>query len=93
MSESKQQIIHPLCIQTKGLNLWYGNFQALIDVNVEIKEGLITALIGPSGCGKTTLLRCFNRMNERIENVRIEGEVVIFGQNIYDSTVSLIELR
>jgi phosphate transport system ATP-binding protein len=80
-------------IQTKGLNLWYGDFQALKDITVDIKPKLITALIGPSGCGKTTLLRCFNRINERYENVTTTGEVRILGKNIYDADVSLGELR
>ncbi len=80
-------------IETKNLNLWYGAFQALINVNVQIREGLITALIGPSGCGKTTLLRCFNRINERYENVVTSGEIRILGKNIYDEDVSLVELR
>jgi phosphate transport system ATP-binding protein len=80
-------------IQTRGLNLWYGDFQALKDVAVDIKPGLITSLIGPSGCGKTTLLRCFNRINERYGNVTTTGEVTILGKNIYDDDVSLSELR
>jgi phosphate transport system ATP-binding protein len=82
-----------LCIVSRGLNLFYGSFQALIDVSVGIRHGLITSLIGPSGCGKTTLLRCFNRVNERYDNVRTTGEVVVLGKNIYDPDVSLIELR
>jgi phosphate transport system ATP-binding protein len=80
-------------IETRGLNLWYGNFQALIDVSLEVKQGLITSLIGPSGCGKTTLLRCFNRINERYGSVRTTGEIRILGENIYAPDVSLIELR
>ena len=58
-------------IETKNLNLWYGKFQALIDVNLAVEQNRITALIGPSGCGKSTLLRVFNRMNDLIEGVRI----------------------
>jgi phosphate transport system ATP-binding protein len=81
------------CITTRDLNLWYAKFQALINVSVEIKEGLITSLIGPSGCGKTTLLRCFNRINERYGYVTTTGEIRILGKNIYDSDISLIELR
>jgi phosphate transport system ATP-binding protein len=81
------------CITTRELNLWYGKFQALTNVSVEIKEGLITSLIGPSGCGKTTLLRCFNRVNERYGYVTTTGEIRILGKNIYDADVSLIELR
>src|ERR1041385_9353520 len=80
-------------ILTRDLCLWYGHFQALIDVSVKIRHGLITSLIGPSGCGKTTLLRCFNRINERWDYVRTEGEIKILDKNIYDPAVSLIELR
>jgi len=80
-------------IFTRDLNLWYAKFQALRDVSVEIKKGIITSLIGPSGCGKTTLLRCFNRVNERYGYVTTSGEIKILGKNIYDSDVSLTELR
>jgi phosphate transport system ATP-binding protein len=80
-------------IETKNLSLWYGSFQALKDVCVNIRHGQITALIGPSGCGKTTLLRCFNRINERYGYVTTTGEIKVLGQNIYDPEVSLIELR
>jgi phosphate transport system ATP-binding protein len=80
-------------IVTKDLCLWYGNFQALKSVNVDMKRGIITSLIGPSGCGKTTLLRCFNRVNERYEGVRTSGEIRILDKNIYDPDVSLVELR
>ena len=72
-------------ITTRALNLWYGHFQALINVSVDIKRGIITSLIGPSGCGKTTLLRCFNRINERYGYVTTEGEIKILGKNIYDA--------
>ena len=81
------------CITTKELCLWYGKFQALINVTVNIKHGQITSLIGPSGCGKTTLLRCFNRINERWDYVKTQGEIKILDKNIYDPDVSLIELR
>jgi phosphate transport system ATP-binding protein len=88
MSDSVQH-----SITARDLNLWYGKFQALSHVTVEIKDGLITSLIGPSGCGKTTLLRCFNRVNERYGYVTTTGEIKILGKNIYDPDVSLIELR
>ena len=82
-----------LAISTRDLNLWYGSFQALINVSINIRGGLITSLIGPSGCGKTTLLRCFNRVNERYGYVRTTGTIEVLGTNIYDPDVSLIELR
>src|SRR5437868_7596970 len=80
-------------ITTKDVCLWYGKFQALINVSIQIKHGLITSLIGPSGCGKTTLLRCLNRVNERYPYVKTAGEIKILGKNIYDPDISLIELR
>lgn len=80
-------------ITTRDLKLWYAKFQALLGINVNIKKGIITSLIGPSGCGKTTLLRCFNRVNERYGYVTTTGEIRILGKNIYDPDVSLIELR
>jgi phosphate transport system ATP-binding protein len=83
----------PQGIHTKDLNLWYGRFQALSRVTVQIPHGRITSLIGPSGCGKTTLLRCFNRVNERYGYVTTTGEIRILGKNIYDPDVSLVELR
>jgi phosphate transport system ATP-binding protein len=83
----------PHSITTRQLNLWYAKFQALINVEVNIKQGLITSLIGPSGCGKTTLLRCFNRVNERYGYVTTTGEIRLLGKNIYDPDISLVELR
>ena len=80
-------------IRTKDLSLWYGDFQALMDVSVNIKKGIITGLIGPSGCGKTTLLRCFNRINERYGNVTTSGNIEILDKNIYDNDVSVRQLR
>lgn len=80
-------------ITTRNLNLWYGDFQALKDVTINMRQGVITGLIGPSGCGKTTLLRSFNRINERYGNVTTTGEIKILNKNIYDEDVSLSELR
>jgi phosphate transport system ATP-binding protein len=73
----------PPKLRTEGLNLFYGDFQALKDVSLSVAERRITALIGPSGCGKSTLLRTFNRMNDLIPGVRIEGRVELEGQPIY----------
>ena len=80
-------------IVTENLDLWYGDFQALEKVSLNLRSGIITGLIGPSGCGKTTFLRCLNRVNERYGNVRTEGTINLLGKNIYDPDVSLIELR
>ena len=80
-------------ITTRDLKLWYAKFQALLGITVNIKKGQITSLIGPSGCGKTTVLRCFNRVNERYGYVTTTGEIKIHHKNIYDPDVSLIELR
>ena len=80
-------------IRTRDLSLWYGDFQALEQVSVDIQSNIITSLIGPSGCGKTTLLRCFNRINERYGNVTTKGEVLVQGENIYSPQVALAELR
>ena len=80
-------------IRTRDLDLWYGTFQALFDVDLDIADGIITALIGPSGCGKTTLLRSVNRINERLGYVRIEGSIQVHGKNVYDRDVELVQLR
>ncbi|MBE6840933.1 MAG: phosphate ABC transporter ATP-binding protein [Ruminococcus sp.] len=77
----------------KGLNLWYDQTQALKNVNITIPEKSITAFIGPSGCGKSTFLKTLNRMNDLIPSVKITGEVCYNGQNIYDSSVDVNELR
>lgn len=75
------------------LNLWYADNHALKDINMNIESNRITALIGPSGCGKSTFLKTINRMNDIVENVRIEGEVLLDNENIYDSKVDVTILR
>jgi phosphate transport system ATP-binding protein len=80
-------------IDTKDLNLFYGSKQALKGINTQLREKSITALIGPSGCGKSTYLRCINRMNDLIENVKITGEVNLEGENIYSRGVDVVALR
>ena len=75
-------------ISTKNLSLWYGSFQALKDINIEIPAHSITALIGPSGCGKSTFLKTLNRMNDLIPTVKIAGEAIYNGQNIFDADVN-----
>lgn len=80
-------------IRIKDLNLWYGDFQALFDIDFDVEVGIITALIGPSGCGKTTLLRAVNRINERLGYVRTEGTIEVSGANVLDEDVALPQLR
>ncbi len=77
----------------KDLNLYYGANRALKDVEMEIRDKAVTALIGPSGCGKSTFLKCINRMNDLVENVRIRGQVLLDGENIYDRRVDTTLLR
>jgi phosphate transport system ATP-binding protein len=80
-------------IQAEKLSLFYGQAKALKEIDITIPEKLVTAFIGPSGCGKSTFLRCFNRMNDLIDSVRIEGAVKIGGHDIYAKDVDVIELR
>jgi phosphate transport system ATP-binding protein len=80
-------------IRTEGLSLFYGNSKALKNISLALAEKVVTAFIGPSGCGKSTLLRCFNRMNDLIDNVRIEGSIRIGGHDIHKADVDVIELR
>lgn len=82
-----------LAIQVMDLNLWYGNFHALFNVNLDVKKGIITSLIGPSGCGKSTILRSINRINERLGYVRIEGQINVLDKNIYAPEVELVQVR
>ena len=80
-------------IVTKDLNLYYGNKQALKNITLNIPDKRVTAFIGPSGCGKSTFLRVLNRMNDLIDNVKIEGEVSVDGVNIYDKNIDVVNLR
>lgn len=80
-------------IITENFNLWYGTFQALFDVGFKVKNGIITSLIGPSGCGKSTLLRSINRINDRLEYVRMQGSIKVLNKNILDDDVELSQLR
>lgn len=80
-------------IETINVNLYYGDFLALQSISMKIPEQNITAIIGPSGCGKSTLLRCFNRMNDQVENVKVEGRIILEGKNILEPDTDLILLR
>jgi len=80
-------------IEVEDLHFYYGDSRAIHGVDLKFPEKKVTALIGPSGCGKSTLLRCFNRMNDLIDISRVEGKVILAGENIYDKNTDIIELR
>jgi phosphate transport system ATP-binding protein len=80
-------------IRAQGVRVFYGEKQALFDVGLDIHANSVTALIGPSGCGKSTFLRCINRMNDTIEGCRVEGAVLLDGQDIYDPKLDVVYLR
>lgn len=80
-------------ISIKDMDLWYGDFQALHGVNLEIPKNQITAFIGPSGCGKSTLIKSLNRMNDLVEGCRIKGDIMLDGKDIYKSTMNVNSLR
>jgi phosphate transport system ATP-binding protein len=89
----KRDIAQTTRMAARDLNLYYGDFQALREISLDIPEKSITAIIGPSGCGKSTFLRVFNRMNDLITGVRIEGNIELDGINIYDRSIDVVELR
>ncbi len=94
--ESRQQsnsMIADTVIETRNLDVHYGETQALDSIDLEIPENQVTALIGPSGCGKSTFLRCINRMNDLVDSARIDGELFFRGKNVYDDDVDPVALR
>ena len=92
MSESGRKMENSK-ISVKNLNLYYGKNHALKNVDMEIRDRAVTALIGPSGCGKSTFLRCINRMNDLVGNVKVEGQILLDGEDIYDRRVDITSLR
>jgi phosphate transport system ATP-binding protein len=82
-----------MVIETRDLSIWYGEKQAVKDVSVKIPKNRVMAIIGPSGCGKSTLLRTFNRMNDFVPDMRVQGEVLFNGQNIFEKKVDPVEIR
>ena len=84
---------HPVCIDVKGMNFYYGDKRALENINIGIPAKLVTAFIGPSGCGKSTFLRTLNRMNDIIPGTRVEGKVLIEGDDIYAAGTDVVALR
>ncbi len=91
-TEVSNEPVEP-CIKVENFNLFYGKKQALHGVNMEMPKKKVTAFIGPSGCGKSTLLRCINRMNDLVDNVTIEGKILLHDDNIYDKTINVAALR
>jgi len=80
-------------MQSIALNAWFGNKQALKDINLTVKSNAVTAIIGPSGCGKSTFIRCLNRMHELVPNARMSGQVLLDGKNIYDNESDPVQIR
>lgn len=80
-------------LQARDVCVFYGEKQALFDVSLDVPEKAVTSLIGPSGCGKTTFLRCINRMNDTIEGCRVTGKITLDGEDIYDPSLDVVELR
>ncbi len=93
MVKEKEKPKNEIIIETENLNLFYTDFKALNEINIKILKNSITALIGPSGCGKSTFLRTLNRMNDLVEGIKIEGNVIYEGKNIYSNNFDILELR
>jgi phosphate transport system ATP-binding protein len=91
--KEESQLPNETCIKVENLNLFYGEKQALHGINMEMPKKKVTAYIGPSGCGKSTLLRCINRMNDLVDSARIDGKILLDGENIYDKSVNVAALR
>jgi phosphate transport system ATP-binding protein len=93
LASNKAANLNKVKLKTEGVNLYYGTFQALRNITLEIPECAITAVIGPSGCGKSSFLRLFNRMNDLIPGARVEGSVELGGIPIYETSIDVVELR
>ena len=92
-SDSKTMEDEKVCLECQGFSLFYGENQALFNINLEIPSKRVTAFIGPSGCGKSTLLRCMNRMNDLVDGVRLEGKLLLNGRDVNDRKVNVTDLR
>lgn len=90
---SPPEVSHDFVLDVRELSVYYGDFQAVRDVDLAIRRNEVTALIGPSGCGKSTVLRCFNRMNDLIESARVEGSITYHGVDLYGPDVDPVEVR
>ncbi len=89
----RMAVSEDICLDVREVSLFYGDKQALKDISLEIPKNRVTAFIGPSGCGKSTLLRCFNRMNDLIDDVLVTGEISLNGENIHDRSIDVAQLR
>ena len=83
----------PIKMKGEKVNVHYGEKRALFDVDLDVRENQVTALIGPSGCGKSTFLRCLNRMNDTIDIARVSGKITLDGEDVYDPKIDVVELR
>jgi phosphate transport system ATP-binding protein len=90
---TKKDHSEKIILETKNLEAWFGDFQAVKGINVQYSERTINAIIGPSGCGKSTYLRCLNRIHEEIEGTKVHGEVLLEGKNIYDKKIDVVDVR
>lgn len=92
-SAVQAQAFLPVKLSARAVNVHYGEKQALKNVNLDVYDREVTAFIGPSGCGKSTFLRCFNRMNDTIESAKVSGQIVLDGEDIYNSKLDVVQLR
>ncbi len=92
-TKDNQQINPDMKMQSVSLNAWFGQKQVLKDINLDVRANAVTAIIGPSGCGKSTLIRCLNRMHELVPNAKMDGQVLLDGENIYQKQVDPVMVR
>jgi phosphate transport system ATP-binding protein len=88
-----EAVSNRIMVKVRDLDLYYGDFQALKNINMDVEEKKVTALIGPSGCGKSTFIKCINRMNDLIPGCRVEGDIIVDGTNIYKDNIDVAYLR
>jgi phosphate transport system ATP-binding protein len=93
LADSRRPDTDRTVVEARNVSVWYGDDRALRDVSMDIPENQVTAIIGPSGCGKSTFLRCINRMNDLIDNARVDGELYLRGKNVYDPDIDPVALR
>jgi phosphate transport system ATP-binding protein len=94
MTSNLDNSVHPdIVFRTENVNIYYGNFLAVKEVNLEVPKNAITAFIGPSGCGKSTVLRCFNRLNDLIKSFHLDGKILFHGQDLYAPNIDAVEVR